>query len=330
MNSMQNNKQKSFSGPSKGHISYAQIGVILVSMLIGSLLMLFYTNAAGRQATTFTTLDLIGFVFSIALGSTSIVLAITAMIWGKTSEQTMAQKSDESMRIQNEVFGKTIEVLQRIESSTGVTEKRVEDIIAGRVGHISAQVVDQAVNERIITPRGRSLLESQIQDSLIRAIKPEDLSDREREERKEHQEARNRYFEYKDKLLLSIANNSGFIIEKIGDGTFEGEGKALVDGVFLVGERRYGVATFSAEYHREFVDGGIVQYVRELYKQIAAGAFHKVILCFNNDVSTGSIPIQLEKAKAICPTELAGKVVVLGGDEGYLADNVVKIIREES
>ena len=93
-------------------------------------------NILKKESIIFSTISLITFSIGIILSGASIVLAITAIMLGKISENAMIQRSDESIKLQTDVFVKTIEALQAIKASTGVTQKRIEDIISGRVGDI--------------------------------------------------------------------------------------------------------------------------------------------------------------------------------------------------
>ncbi len=85
----------------KSSISYQQLGIIVLVFLCGIVVDQLVQNVKAGESLQFSTLSLIGFLFSIILGSASTVLAIAAIILGKTSEQVMIQRSDESIRLQN-------------------------------------------------------------------------------------------------------------------------------------------------------------------------------------------------------------------------------------
>ena len=143
-------------------ITYKQIGVIVLSFSLGLISALLLKNAGTTQASTFTTTELVGFVLSVIVSGASMVLAVAAIALGRASEQAVVTRSDESIRLQNEVFTKTTEALQRIEASTGVTEKRIEDIIAGRVGDISHQIAEMASKGGKQSPKDFKELEENI------------------------------------------------------------------------------------------------------------------------------------------------------------------------
>src|SRR6266851_9041264 len=90
-------------------VSYRQIIILAFSFLVGVVLSLVYKNAQASETISFSTASLITFLFGIALSAASIVLAVAAITLGKASEQAMIRRSDESIRLQNEVFIKTTE-----------------------------------------------------------------------------------------------------------------------------------------------------------------------------------------------------------------------------
>ena len=160
-------------------VSYKQIGLIIFVFMLGIISALLLSNAQTGTPTTFTTTELIGFVLSVILAGAAIVLAISAITLGKSSEQAVIKRSDESIRLQNEVFTKTTEALQRIESSTGVTEKRIEDIISGRAGEISRELAEITIRDRKVLPDDARKLEENIRRSIMHSVTEQSVEERE-------------------------------------------------------------------------------------------------------------------------------------------------------
>lgn len=104
-------------------VSYRQIGLLVLFFLIGLITALLFDNAQVGTTTTFTTTELVGFVLAVVLSGASIVLAVSAIAFGKNSEQAVVLRCDESIKMQNEVFLKTTEALQKIEALTLKEEK---------------------------------------------------------------------------------------------------------------------------------------------------------------------------------------------------------------
>lgn len=133
-----------------------------VAFTIGILTTLLLLRIIQPLPEFFSASSLIVFIFGIALSAAAIVLSVAAISLGKASEQAMIERSDESIRLQNEVFARTTDALQRIKSSTGVTEKRIEDIISGRAGAISDRIVDRLLETREVSTKNRKALERDI------------------------------------------------------------------------------------------------------------------------------------------------------------------------
>ena len=129
-------------------VTCKQLGCLIISFLLGATVAILISNARVGTSTYFSTTELIGFALTVILSGAATVLAIAAIALGKSSEQAVIKRSDESIRLQNEVFVRTNEALQRIGTSTGVTERRIEDIISGRAGDISQWVAEKAVESK--------------------------------------------------------------------------------------------------------------------------------------------------------------------------------------
>lgn len=228
-------------------VSYRQIGLLILVFALGVIFALLLSNAQTGTPTAFTTTELIGFVLAVILSGASIVLAISAIALGKSSEYAVIKRSDESIRLQNDVFIKTTEALQRIEASTGVTEKRIEDIISGRVGDISQKIAEMATSGGKTLQIDARELEENIWNSIIETIggneTPKELIERQkRREEKDVQEVK--YQESHEKLLYIFANKKDTSVEKIGHGTVPNKGDDLFDGIFRRNGCRVAVSTF--------------------------------------------------------------------------------------
>ena len=90
--------------PRSGSISYKQLGVILISFIIGMAAAGLVLNAKSNVQNNFSTPELISYVLSLVLSAASIVLSMVAISLGKFSEDAILKRSDESMKLQTEVF----------------------------------------------------------------------------------------------------------------------------------------------------------------------------------------------------------------------------------
>ena len=130
----------------------------------------------------------------------------------------------------------------RSESSTDVIGKRLEDIISGKVGAISHQVADVALQERGI--KDRASFENEIREALLQQISPQ----KQLEAQTESEKLRQGYREFQKEVLDAFSSIPGVQISKIGDGRFDGTGDDLFDGIFLLKNQRIGVSVFSSHY----------------------------------------------------------------------------------
>ena len=122
---------------------------ILITLVIGGVAGLLLQNVLSSHQFSLSGPGLISFVFTVALGAASIILAIITMILSRQAEDALVRRSDEGIRLQSDVFVRTNEVLSKIQASTGVTEKRIEDIISGRTNIIAQEVLEKSLHGRL-------------------------------------------------------------------------------------------------------------------------------------------------------------------------------------
>lgn len=305
--------------PHSGGVSYRSILVGALSFIVGVAAVLLVMKALDDSQVTFSVTGVISFMFGIALSSASIILAITAISLGRASEQTMVERSDESIRLQNEVFVKTTEALGRIESSTGVTEKRIEDIIAGRAGAIAERLVEHGGSgaqskedlEREIKESVRAELHSSLILGTALEEDPKDAAKRE--------EAWKSYIEFKDKVLFHASDLPSTKTRKIGRGKFSASGVELVDGVYEIPSGRLGICTFSVNptIGGRFgaTNGAFATFVDDLLAELASDVFHRAILVFDGQLEPdGGFQKQLDERFNVAKDELTTRVSVIAGD----------------
>jgi len=312
-------------------ISYKLLGELAFTFVLGVGVTLIIQNVLKSESVQFSTISLLGFIFSIALVGASIVLAITAISLGKASEQAMIARSDESIRLQNEIFLKTTEALIRIESSTGVTEKRLEDIISGRAGIISEKAVQAAIDEDLIRPKTREALKGEIKRSIIDEFlqtRGEPMPQEMMKSREERREARKKYIQFKDQTLLKIANNTDLIAKKIGDGNIRGYGEDMVDGVFVFKDRRIGIAAFSvSNIVHPFIPDDFSDYIRRFYHEIDKGTFQKGFIVFDEKLPEEEKHIvAFQECKHLIRKEIAEDLYVFSGSLDEIFQEILKTL----
>ncbi len=136
------------------------VAITLVLGLVGGLVI---STLLSQRQISFSVVSLISFVFTIALGSAAIILATITIMLSRYAEDALIRRSDEGIKLQNEVFVRTSEVLSKIQASTGVTEKRLEDIISGR----TTPIVQEAVAKSKLAEAG---LDKQVIDKISKDL----------------------------------------------------------------------------------------------------------------------------------------------------------------
>lgn len=304
-------------------ITYKQLLTVVISFLLGLVSVLIIQNSLENEVIRFDTIGLVGFLISILFGGASIVLAITAINLGKSSESIMIDRSEKSIELQNDVYIKTTEALKRIESSTGVTEKRIEDIIAGRVGDIANRLVD----DKLVGTKDREKLENELRRSLSKELTKEEIEKRE-EERKKDEEARKNYQKYKDLVLLDMANSDSTKALRISEGTFEEEGEGLVDGLFKINEEKVGICIFyNAPLYQRIFSSGIDKFLNNLAEEISNETFDKVYLVFNEDSKMMNNFIEeISKIKKVYKDDIANEILTVNGEPNSIVDQIISSI----
>ncbi len=257
----------------RGTISIKNLMLFLVVFILGLVTNQIISQVLSGEVTTFTTLDLINFVVTILLSAASIVLAVTSILLGKTAEEELNRKTTESIRLQNEVFMRTNEVLNRIESSTGVTEKRIEDIISGRVGDISSRIAHIATSR---SNKSKKEIENEVKQSIVSGLKKDnEKTEEERAIEKIEKERVERYKNFHQLILRAFANRDDTYVIKTLHGSFQSESEGLFDGVYKVGDKIIGVSAMLIELERPET---ISEYIMKIAKEIINGETSQVYL----------------------------------------------------
>lgn len=333
-NDWPNKIHKKLSKVSKG-ISYSLLGCLALAFIVGVVATLIFQNVTKSETVTFSTISLVSFLFSVALVGASIVLAVTAIGISKASEQAMIDRSDESIRLQNEIFMKTTDALQRIESSTGVTEKRVEDIISGRAGDISQRIAEQAVGGKLIPLRSRSRLEEEAKKSIV-----DELSEAKRKERKraglrqteDKFKARTSHEKFNADVLLGLANEKKVKSEKIGEGIYGRKKEELVDGVFVIDGKKFAVSTFSQKEILQYLFlTGFSRFINDVSLEIDSGAFERAFFVFDGKLKDDNeYNKQFTQAKKLMRKDLCDKLFIISGSIEEINQQILSTFKSEN
>ncbi len=313
-------------------IPLSAMAIAVAAFVIGILTTLLFLRIMQPLPESFSASGLITFIFGIALSAAAIVLAVVAITLGKASEQAMVQRSDDSIRLQNEVFTRTTDALQRIESSTGVTEKRIEDIISGRVGAISDRIVERLLEDNGVRPKNRTALEREVRESVLQGVSPSRSPSHEASDViTKRTEAMHRYTEFTDTVLLAVTNIPDVSAVKIGGGLYGSQGFGLADGVYKKGPHIVAVCTFSSDellLDRFWGDGAFKTFLLSIAKEISASTFATVALVFDSALRAESPFVgAFEDFKKVAKPEIASAVRLLSGGSEDVKASLVELFQ---
>jgi hypothetical protein len=304
-------------------ISLQALLSVLVSFASGAITALVVVRASAATPESFSVAALLSFLFGIALSAASIVLALAAISLGRTSEKTMIDRSDQSIRMQNEVFLKTTEALSRIESSTGVTEKRIEDIIAGRAGAISGRIAERLSEDSQLDRTNREIVEREIRESLLaelgRALPRVRVEDEEAKAR-----AREHWEEINKGILSQLAEHPATRARKIGKGKFVGSGDDLADGVFDTPKGTLAVAYFSTN---PLLGHGLRprfdRLLDAMLVELARGYFQLVYLIFDGPLDDRAPQtLAIQERRAVAREDLFARIRVFAGSPDEIREGI--------
>jgi hypothetical protein len=269
------NQPAGTSRPNEATVSLRILGGLAVAFLLGIAAYGLAQNVAAGASITLTTTELVNFVLAVLLSGASIFLAMTAIELGRFSEHAIVERSDQSIRLQNEVFQKTTDALQRIESSTGVTEKRIEDIISGRVGDLSQKIAKIATEhqegeQKLGSQEVADLVKRSIYQTLIEEGAFTGRSSIEQETRRADAEARRaaqkaEFDAMTTRLLQALSARDDLAAMKMGRGNPDSQGDDMYDGIYMSKDgRRLGVIDFVNRHNPDFIRKAITAALLDL------------------------------------------------------------------
>lgn len=223
---------------------------VALAFIVGLVCGLLLVNVLAGSQTSLSTTSIISLTFTVALGAASIILASITIVLSRSAEEALIRRSDEGIRLQNEAFVRTNEVLSKIEASTGVTEKRLEDVIAGRTSLIAEEAFEKSVGkgEMSLSQETEERLKKSLADSLREELIPlvsQSTSEAERrliamEERRERiVETNERWRVYRQAIVDELAKYDEALILSQSDGKARAETmEGFWDVVLAIGEHR--------------------------------------------------------------------------------------------
>lgn len=213
-----------------------------------------------------------------------------------------------------------------------MTEKRIEDIISGRVGALSQRLAETALGAggsgRF---RSKEALEEEFRKTITQELEPElSAADKERFRREAAQEERalKEYQKFHQAVVNEFANHPGIKVEKIGDGSFDEKGDDLVDGVFTIGQNRLAVITLStSDILKDQFQNGFAKFLRDVAKEIKKETFTKAIVCFDDELVADDRQAKIiAKVKEQIGADIMNNIMIIAGSKDTVIPKIQKLL----
>jgi hypothetical protein len=291
-------------------IRYSYVVTAILFLFVGIFFTLIIKNYIDGEKIVFSTLDLINLIFSVGLSTASIVLAVTAIILSKKSEQSIISRNDEAIRYQDDIFNKTIGVLSKIETSTGISERRIDDIA-------------QELRRVQMSKPGSESKDDQVKGVLRRAL--HSLSDKD--------DFKRPLISVKDTKQEEFTKIEGVMVVKVGSGDFDELGEEMVDGIFSMEGKRFSVSTFYCHGTAKiinFVDLDTYrQYFLNLASEISKNTFEKSFLVFSKDVDKEvEFKKLFDQTLSILDSKISKKIVLIPGQTGEISEKITEELKK--
>ena len=320
---------------------------ILVTFVLGFILGLIAVNFLSDNQMRCSTASIGSFVCTGAVGAAAIILAGITIVLSRSAEDALVKRSDEGIRLQNEVFVRTSEVLSKIQASTGVTEKRLEDIISGRTAVIAEKTFEKSFpsGEGELSKESEDRLKKSLAESLKEELLPlishpaqweHRLTDYEANMRRSAEEIQGNWKKFRGAVVAEITKkpNVALVSQAQGDlraGTME----KFWDAVFEVDGHRFGLDIHTQEQISEA--GGLHGWVvsAESRNRVARAVtwrawedkITKVFLVWDNDMA--STPAIAELLKTISRGARDAEFELVAGSPPEVAKEVLSRFDQE-
>lgn len=306
-------------------VAVGTIGIIIGSAILGATAAISVYRAMQGGVETVSTTGLMSFLLTLGLSVSAIVLAITAIALCRMTELYIAKKSEETGAMQAAMIAQTLAVAERMEASVARAGEEIADTLYGNFEMLAGEIqeklpsrdvlradVNEAVERALAGRAGMKAPEKEQPEKPVAVKKvsaaepvsagepaaavsvpaPELKSMPAADEMRE--KADKKYGEFKDIVLLGVANYPGVLARKIGEGQYRTSGDNLVDGAFIVNNEKVAVCTFCTNdiitdrFMGETGDGFNV-FLRSLVNELKSGHFTRVFLVFDSKL-TGASP----------------------------------------
>lgn len=288
-------------------------GMIFVSSVLAAVVAVTVTQS---RAETVSSTGIPVFFLMAGLSVAAIVLAVIAISVSRSAERAIARKSEEISALQKEITVRAAAAAGVMESSVVRMGTEIAGAICSNLETLAGELQKNLPSREIL----RADITEAVEHSLLEAVKdpvhqdqkpvlpdhiapeitqaepefpepeallspvPAPVADEVREN------AEKKYGEFKDIVLLGIANYPGVIARKIGEGHYRTAGDELADGVFAIQNEQVAVCTFCTggvlidRFMGEAGDS-FSGFLRSLVNEIKCGHFSRIFMVFDGKLS---------------------------------------------
>lgn len=247
-------------------IAVETLGLITGSVVLGAAGAVLIMSAVQGSVETISTVGLLSFFLTSGLSVAAIVLAGVAVALSRTAERAIARKSEEMSALQTAMIEQTAAAIERSLTTAVIAAGRQEE--RGQ----PAELVAAAREADTAEPEPPASVPAT--DEM-------------------HEKADKKYGEFKDIVLLGIANYPGVIASKIGEGHYRAEGSELIGGTFIINNEKVAVCTFctGAAIPERFLSeksDSFIGLLYPLFNEIKRGRLTRVFLVFDSKLTSSS------------------------------------------
>ena len=296
------------------------LGIIIGSAILGAAASSSVLRAMAGGVETISTTGLLSFLLMLGLSVTAIVLGVVAISVSRATERSIAKKAEEMNAMQTAMIEQTAAAIERMESSVMRIGEEIADTIYDNFEMLAEEIQENLPSRDVLRADVAEAVERSLfatmrhQPEEVAAIVEENVAAEVPEAVIAEEEnpvavipepaplppepvtvemrekADKKYGEFKDIVLLGVANYPGVIARKIGEGQYRTEGDELVDGVFVIQNEKVAVCTFCTNdiitdrFMGEKGDSFNV-FLNSLFNELKKGHFTLVFMVFDGKLA---------------------------------------------
>ena len=284
MNSDERIKPESAAGARS--VSFRTLGLIGGSVVSGAAGAVILMRIADGETMAFSTVGLLGFFLMTLFAGAAVTLAGVSIRLARSAERTIAEHSKQIGEANARIAAQTARLDESLRQSREEISKMIEtqmDVLAKKFRSDILTLPKTAVEKPSpAVPPAAVEMPSPVAEApapQLAEITP-DAADK-------------KYSEFKDIVLLGVANYPGVEARKVGEGHYKTQGDELVDGAFTIQRESVAVCAFATDKSSETRFLGkqgdsFSCFLQSLANELKSGHFTRVFLVFDSSLGSES------------------------------------------